>query len=117
MKRALATLLLTITGCVHTNFVPTTAPHAARPEDCEIQVFSAALPDRAFEELGIIEAEGSAWKADLEDVLPELRKRACLAGGDGIVLGTAQRYQDLDDEFDGDRLFTVATVIRWTEGG
>ena len=30
----------------------------AKPGDCDIEIFSSKLPDRDYEELGIIEGEG-----------------------------------------------------------
>ena len=49
---------------------------------CDIEVISAGVPeDKMFEELGIVEAEGSWWKSDLEDLLPKMMEQGCLAGG------------------------------------
>jgi hypothetical protein len=107
-------LVLALAGCVSVSYVPTaaTAP-APKPRDCQIEVFSAGPPQRAYEEIGILEGEGSFWSADLEDLLPKLREEACLAGGDAIVLLSAQRVRGGDDDID-EELHAFATVIRWT---
>ena len=77
-------------------------------------MFSAGLPDRPFEEIGILEAEGSFWKADLEDVIPKLREEGCLAGGDALILLSADREFRVDEDgIDHEELYTVATVVRW----
>ena len=98
-------------GCVTANFVPTGASYAPRAPDCRIEVFSSSLPERPYEELGIIEGEGSAWKADMEDVLPLLKEEACLAGGDAIILNPGQRYATGEEGMEN--LYSFSTVIRW----
>lgn len=108
-----AALVLALSGCVSVSYVPTSAALPPKPKDCEIQVFSAGPPQRAYEEVGILEGKGSFWNADLEDVLPRLREEACLAGGDAIVLISAQRVSGGEDDID-EELHAFATVIRWT---
>ena len=98
-------------GCVTATYIPTGTIHPARSKDCAIEVFSTGLPNRDYEEIGILEGEGSLWKADLEDVLPKLMEEACLAGGHAIVLQSVQRYATGED---GDEaMYASATVIRW----
>ncbi len=110
-------VLAIMAGCVTTKYVPTGGVYPARTSDCAIEVFSAGLPDREYHEIGILEAEGSFWKADLEDVMPRLREEACLAGGDALILLSANRYARGDgDDFDDVELYAVATVVRWGEG-
>jgi len=98
-------------GCVSATFVPTGGAYPAKSPDCHIQVFSATLPERAYEEVGIVEGEGDWWKADLEDVLPKLKEEACLAGGDGLIM---QSNTTFAEGREGVRVQRVsATVIRW----
>jgi len=40
-------------GCVKASFVPTGAGYPSRGRYCEIEVFSSAVPDREYEEIGI----------------------------------------------------------------
>ena len=104
--------LLALGACVNTTYVPTGSSYQPRAIDCEIEIFSADLPDREYEELGIIEGEGSFWKADMEDLVPKLREEACLAGGDALVLHSAQRYASGEEGIEN--MYAFATVIRWT---
>ena len=103
--------LLVVAGCASAWYVPTGATYPARATDCEIQVFSTDLPDRDYEEIGILEGEGSLWKADMGDLLPKLKEQACLAGGDAIILNTSQRYAE--GEQGTSKMYASATVIRW----
>ena len=101
-------------GCVTATFVPTVGTaYPARPVDCELEIFSSAIPDREYEEIGIVEAEGSAWNSDLEDVLPAMREEACLAGGDGIILQRGDTFTEGDDGMRVQRI--IATVFRWSQ--
>lgn len=99
-------------GCVSATFVPTGGTYPAKAPDCEIQVFSSAVPDRDYEEMGIVEGEGSWWKSNLEDVLPRLKEEACLAGGDALILGSNDTFTEGDDGIRVQRI--TATVIHWT---
>ena len=89
--------LVLVGGCVGATFVRTGAAYPAKASNCVIEVFSAELPDREYEELGIVEGEGSLWKADMEDMMPLLKEETCLAGGDALILHSAQRYVTGDD--------------------
>jgi hypothetical protein len=98
-------------ACVNATFVPTGAAYAPKPVDCAIEVFSASQPDRRYEEIGILEGEGSFWKADMDDLIPKLREEACLAGGDAIILQSAHRYATGEEGVEN--MYAFATVIRW----
>lgn len=106
---------LLLSGCAHAWFTPTgTAVYAPRPDDCAIEVFTTGAPDRAYEELGILEGE-SGWfdGAKMSDLLPEMKIEACRAGGDALVVHMSQRYTSGED--DDEKLYSSATVIRWIE--
>ena len=104
-------VLIAVGGCVGATYIPIGTVHPARSKDCTIEVFSTGLPNRDYEEIGILEGEGNLWKADMEDVLPKLREEACLAGGHAILLQSVQKYATGKD---GDEaLYASATVIRW----
>lgn len=104
--------LAVVGGCVGATYVQTGAAYPAKPIDCRMEVFSAELPERGFEEIGILEGEGSFWKADMEDMIPKLKEEACLAGGDAIILHSAQRYATGDEGVEN--IYAFATVVRWT---
>ena len=75
----LAVIVLT-GGCVSATFVPTqSTPYPPRGMYCEIEVISTGVPEgKRFQELGIVEAEGSAWKSDLEDLLKNMMQDGLL---------------------------------------
>ena len=99
-------------SCVTATFVPTVdGAYPARAPGCDLEIFSSAPPERAYDEIGIVEGEGSAWKSDLEDVLPAIREEACLAGGDGIILQPGDTFAEGEDGMRVQRI--TATVFRW----
>lgn len=99
-------------GCVRATFVPTGTVAAPRPTECGVQVFSSALPERPYEEIGIVEGEGKWWKSDLEDILPKLTEAACLAGGDALILVSNNLWAE--GEHGSTRVQRVyGTVVRW----
>jgi hypothetical protein len=103
-----------VSGCVRATFVPTGGAYPAKAIDCDIQVFMSAVPDRAYEEMGVVEGEGSWWKAETEDVLPKMKEEACLAGGDAIIF---QESDTFAEGVEGGRIQRIlATVIRWKSG-
>ena len=104
--------MLFIGGCASANFIQTGKSYSAKADDCEIEVFSSKTPDREYEELGLLEGEGFLGGDTMEMLLPKLKKEACKAGGDAIIL---QSYQKYVDEIDDANLNVTATVIRWTE--
>lgn len=113
LRSACALIVLSgVTGCIHARFVPTGAAYPPKAADCEIRVFTSAAPERPYEELGVVEAEGDAWKSDLEDLLPRLEKEACLAGGDAIILFSTDTFAEGEDGIRVQRV--TATVIHWT---
>ena len=100
-------------GCVNATFIPTQST-ASPPKDmsCEIEVISSGVPEgKRYEELGIVEAEGSAWKSDLEDLLPKMMEEGCLAGGDALIILSSDTYSEGRDGIPAQRI--SATVIRW----
>ena len=87
------------------------AVYPSKGRYCAIEVFSSAVPDREYEEIGIVEGEGSWWKSDLEDVLPKLMEQGCLAGGNALIIQSSSTFSEGSE---GIRVQRVsATVIRW----
>ena len=104
---------LTLSGCAHAWFTPTgAATYPPRPDDCAIEVYTTGIPDREYEELGILEGE-SGWfdGTRMSDILPEMKVEACRAGGDALVIQMSQRYASGEDG--DDKIYSSATVIRW----
>ena len=107
---ALSSIFL-FSGCSSAKFIRTGTSMAPKTDDCQIAIFYSKLPDREYEELGILEGEGVFGSDTLEKVLPKMRIEACRAGGDAIILKPSQKfYTDFDDKF-----FITATVIRWKD--
>ena len=101
-------------GCVNATFIPTqSTAYPPKGMYCEIEVISSGVPEgKGYEELGIVEAEGSAWKSDLEDVLPKMMEEGCLAGGDALIMRSSDTYSS--GGRDGVPVQRIsATVIRW----
>ena len=94
----LISLTLFLTGCVsiHTTELKS---QPAKSKECKIDVFKHKLPDKKFEEIALLSNNGLV--ADLLRVLPDLKKKACLAGGDAIIFS----QKDTD----------AATVIKYIE--
>tara|TARA_B110000196_G_scaffold208791_1_gene178996 strand:+ start:49 stop:411 length:363 start_codon:yes stop_codon:yes gene_type:complete len=105
--------LLLFSGCLSANFTPTSGSlYEPRPSDCDIEVFSSGPPDdRAFEEIGILEGQGKAWKAELRDVLPAMMEEGCQAGGDAIVMTSSNTFAEGEAGIANQRI--TATLIRW----
>ena len=111
-RGALLASVLMLGGCVGAQFVQTgRTVYPPRDVNCDIEVYATGVPDVPYEEIGIVEGEGDWWKADLADVLPKLKEEACLAGGDALVLGEADRFAEGRDGTPV--LRTSAVVIRW----
>ncbi len=113
---AIAALLVFVFlgGCSSARFIATGAAYPPQSDECSIEVFSSKLPDREYEELGIIEGEGSLGADTLEKILPKMKREACRAGGEGMILTSNQKFSSelLGDDGD-DKLNVTATVIRW----
>lgn len=103
-------IIICLIGCgAYTKFIKTGTSMPAKMDDCPIEVFNSNLPERKYDELGILEGDGSDT---FEDVLPKLIQEACRAGGDAIIIKTIQKYV-----YDSDKslIHVTATVIMWQE--
>ena len=104
--------MMLLGGCASAKFIKTGPSFAAKPDDCPIEVFTSKMPDREYEELGILEGEGFLGGDTMEMILPKMKREACRAGGDAIILKSYQKYVDSSSD---ENLTVTATVIRWTE--
>lgn len=102
-------------SCSSAKFISTGPSYGARPDDCSIEVFSSKQPERTYEELGLIEGEGSFGADTLEKILPKMKREACRAGGDAIILMASQKAVKVWDDTSDEKLYVTATVILWTE--
>ena len=103
--------MMLLGGCASAKFIKTGPSFAAKPDDCDVEIFTSKLPDRAYEELGILEGEGFLGADTLEKVLPKMKREACRAGGDAIILKSSQKFSDGDIN----NLNVTATVVRWAD--
>lgn len=103
-------------GCSSARYIATGPTYPAQSDDCSVEVFSSKAPDRDYEELGILEGEGSFGADTMKKVLPKMKREACRAGGDAIIITSNQKFSSefLSDEGD-DKLNVTATVIRWIQ--
>ena len=108
-------MVVFLAGCSSAKFIATGPSYPARADDCHIEVFSSKSPDRPYEELGIIEGEGSLGADTMEEILPKMKREACRAGGDAIVLTSSQKTVDVSEDSSDEHLNVTATVIRWAE--
>ena len=109
--------LIIFVCCSSAKFIATGKTYPPKADDCDIEIFTSKQPDREYEELGIIEGEGSFGSDSFEDVLPKMKIEACRAGGDAIILLSSQKTAYIDDDIldSDDKLNVTATVIKWTE--
>ena len=85
MKYLIFTLFLT--GCASTG-VTNLKSYPAKSENCNIKVLTQK-PYEKFEEIALLNARGgqSVFEGkSVQSLLPGLKKKACLAGGDAIII-------------------------------
>ena len=102
---------------MYASFVPTGVRYPSRGRYYEIEVFSSAVPDREYEEIGIVEADAELLNTVLlvwvEDMLPKLMEEGCLAGGDALIIQSSSTFSEGSEGTDGIRVQRIsATVIR-----
>ncbi len=98
-------------GCgPSTNFIKTGPSMAAKSNNCLIEVFNSKVPERKYQELGVLESEGEFGYDSFEKILPKLKEEACRNGGDAIIIKTIQKYVDNSNN---EKMYVTATVIKW----
>ena len=126
IRHTLSVVLLALAvSCVSVEYVRISDEKAApKALNCDLEIFSTKLPARDYVELGILEAEGSGSAASLKDLLPEMKRKACEAGGDAIILSGSQRSTTTSGTVSPGTGGTVATtphlhanatVVRWRD--
>lgn len=64
--------------------------HPAKPESCEMQVFTEGKPDRPYIDFGIVNYHDERHRAKdgsakLDVAMPKIKARACRAGADALI--------------------------------
>lgn len=109
-----ASLLLAV-SCASTNVVKLNGKsYPAKPENCEIEILSQT-PSKKFEEIAMLNARGGQSMMEgksVQDLIPDMKKKACLQGGDAIVIKDSKEG---GYNFGGpaDRAQANATVIKY----
>ena len=110
--------LLFITGCTSISTVKLSSKsYPAKSETCTIEV-TTQKPDKKFKELLLLEINGSWRKNNLQELMPDIKKRACLAGGDAIIINSYKKDLIPSTTPDGgidysERAFVSVAVIRY----
>ena len=100
----LSVFVLLLSGCVATS-VTQLKSYRPKSENCSIEVFTQK-PDRKFEEIALLSGM-TGWGTQL--MLSQLKKKACLAGGDAMII----THFGLEGVGDGAVPSTSATVIKF----
>lgn len=106
---------LFLTGCVSISTVKLSSKsYPAKSENCVINVITKK-PDKKFKELILLEVDGGE---NLQDIMPDIKEKACLAGGDAIILNSYEKDVIPMTMSKGgisytSRTFVSATVIRY----
>ncbi|MDM4772401.1 hypothetical protein [Solimonas sp. SE-A11] len=88
-------ILMLVGGCTGHRFVATgvtQAQYPAKPKNCGAKVLLRPPEGIRYTELGICMAKapgGGMISDNTPDAIEELQRCACLQGGDGIILGSA----------------------------
>ena len=106
-------LILILTGCATTS-VTKLKSYKPKSENCKIEFFSQK-PNRDFEEIALLHARGgqSIFEGkSVNSLLPDLKKKACTAGGDAIII-TNSKEGGFNIKGPSDRAIVSATVIKF----
>ena len=104
---------LFLIGCVSTN-VTNLKSYPSKVENCKIEVLTQK-PDKKFEEIALLNSRGgqSVFEGkSVNSLLPNLKKKACLAGGDAIII-TSSKEGGYNFVGPADRASVSATVIKY----
>ncbi len=117
-------LVLVLAGCsAYSKFVEigTSAKYVSfgntyppKPEECPIEIFAAKLPDRPYEELGVVEGKETVMLLGSGDVLPEMIQEACQAGGDALIMIGDEEITTKTENGSTTTRYVSATLIRWS---
>ena len=77
--------VIILCGCTAATRVTRFATYSPRPVGHEIRIYRSTLPDRPYEEIGIVSARQRNKFISMEQVLNSLREEARKMGGDAII--------------------------------
>ena len=104
---------LFLAGCASTN-VTRLKSYPAKSENCKIKILTQK-PEKTFKEIALLNARGgqSIFEGkSVQSLLPDLKKNACLAGGDAIII-TSSKEGGYNFSGPADRAGVSATVIKY----
>ena len=106
-------LVLFLTGCASTS-MSKLKHYPSKASNCQIEVLTQK-PDKKFEEIALLNARSgqSIFESKtVHSLLPKLKKSACQAGGDAIII-TNSKEGGYNFGGPADRANASATVIKY----
>jgi hypothetical protein len=107
---------LALGGCssIQSNFSAGDVVFPPKPDGCPIEVYERQLPDRPYavvSRLNVHIEKTHFLTSDLDEVMPELKKQACLSGADAIAQIQERRGAYLETK----SYYVTAQGIRFTD--
>ena len=109
---------LFVAGCASTQAIKISSKsYSAKSENCKIDVLTQK-PNKAFEEIALLNAkqEISGFTRPITNafrLLPDIKKKACLAGGDAIIIISFKDGEFIGAGYNGSSI--QATVIKYSK--
>lgn len=111
-------LLVAVWGCAPELRVTRFNTYPPRPPGHEIKIYRTTLPDRPYEEIGLVRSRQRNKFISMEEVLESLKKAAREMGGDAIIglaeTNEAQGFVGNTGILDRDPVLS-GTVIRFLD--
>ena len=113
--------ILFVAGCASTSPIPTqvvkinSKSYPPKSKNCKIDVLTQK-PDKAFEKITLLNARGgqSIFEGkSAGSLLPDIKKTACLAGGDAIIIISSKDGEFIDAGYNGSSV--QATLIKYSK--
>jgi len=112
-----ALILAVVCGCAPSTRVTSFETYPPRPSTHKIRIYRTTLPDRPFEEIGLVSSRQRNKFISMEAVLESLKKEAREMGGDAIIglseVNEAQGFVGDTGIIDRDPVLS-GTVIRFS---
>ena len=113
-----ALLLAAVCGCTAATRVTRFGTYPTRPPAHQIRIYMTTLPDRPYEEIGIVSSRQRNKFISMEAVMESLKKEAREMGGDAIIgfteVNEAQGFVGDTGILDRDPVLS-GTVIRFLD--
>ena len=117
-RQGLIAVLVLFAGCISGGFIDYgISKYPPKPTTHEIPVLET-LPNSGYVIIGTVWAEGKAGYAELDQMLPELRKLARKAGGDALyqLEFSTQMVHSHEDDASKKKVKAMAKVVVYTWG-